>query len=280
MAGAQRTDTTWRQGHVLSNEAAAALGLPLGDPAENAVVVVISHDCDIACDPAVEPEVEVIVGHRIDRLGGDANAKTARRLHLAFEDDGKEVPVELHVTRKAAVPKDAFLRHEARPDLKLSPASLLTLQTWLAARYHRAAFADEFEDRLKAKPARLDKKIAKAMDEAGEHVLAVLFAVDDGEEVKRQGPEDLYQLRIVILYDSQKNEPEAYAAAQKAADTITDAFEGALCQKGVWRDIRLESCDAVSDEGMTVAQSRLYKRWRLDHMSLEDDPQQVMLPAG
>jgi hypothetical protein len=280
MAGAQRTDTTWRQGHVLSNEAAAALGLPLGDPAENAVVVVISHDCDIACDPTVEPLVEVIVGHRIDRLGGDANAKTARRLHLAFDGDGTEVPVELHATRKAALPKDAVLHHEVRPDLRLSPASLQTLQTWLAARYHRAAFADEFEDRLKAKPARLDRKIAKAMDDAGEHVLAVLFEVDEGEEVKRQGPEDLYQLRIVILYDSQKNEPEAYAAAQNAADTITDAFEEALCKEGVWRDIRLESCDAMSDEVMTVAQSRLYKRWRLDHMSLEDDPQQVMLPAG
>jgi hypothetical protein len=280
MAGAQRTDTTWRQGHVLSNEAAAALGLPLGDHAESAVVVVISHDCDIACDPTIEPLVEVIVGHRIDRLGGDANAKTARRLHLAFDGDGTGVPVELQVTRKASVPKDAVLQHEPRPDLMLSPASLQTLQTWLAARYHRAAFADEFETRLKAKPARLDRKIAKAMDEAGEHVLAVFFAVDEGEEVKRQGPEDLYQLRIVILYDSQKNEPEAYVAAQKAADTFANAFEGALCKEGVWRDIRLDSCDAMSDEVMTVAQSRLYKRWRLDHMSLEDEPQQVMLPAG
>jgi hypothetical protein len=280
MAGAQRTDTTWRQGHVLSNEAAATLGLPLGEPAQNAVVVVVSHDCDIACDAHVEPQVELIVGWRIERIGGDAHAKTARRLHLAFETGTDELPVELHVTRKVAVPKPALLQFEPRPDLRLSPASLLTLQTWLAARYHRAAFADEFETRLKAKPARLDRKIAKAMDDAGEHVLAVLFDVDGGEEVKRQGPEDVYQLSIVILYDSQKDESKAYAAAQKAADTIADTFEAALCTGGVWRDIRLNSCDPVSDEAMTIAQSRSYKRWRLDHMSLEDEPQQVMLPAG
>ena len=279
MAGAPRTDTAWRQGHVLSNEAAAALGLTLGDPADNAVVVVISHDCDIACDPTVEPLVELIVGQRIAWIGGDAHAKTARRLHLEYDADGAGAPVELHVTRKATVPKDAFLQHEPRAGMRLSPASLLTLQTWLAARYHRAAFADEFEARLKAKPARLDRKIAKAMDEAGEHVLAVLFDVDEGNEVSRLGPEDPYQLRMVVLYNSQKDEPTAYAAAQKAADSIEGAFEAALCPAGKWHDILLLSCDAVSDDAMTVAESRTYKRWRLDHMSLESEPQQTMLPA-
>jgi hypothetical protein len=279
MAGVLRSDTVWRQGQVLNNEAAAALGLTLGHPAANAVVVVISHDCDIACDMAVEPTVELIVGHRIERIGADANAKTARRLHVAFDADGTDVPIELHVTRKATVPKDAFLLHEPRADLRLSPASLLTLQTWLAARYHRAAFADEFEARLKAKPARLDRKIAKAMDDASAHILAVLFDVDEGNELSRHGPEDLYQLRVVILYDSQNDEPTAYAAAQKAADAIEDAFEATLCRDGKWHDIQLLSCDAMSDAAMTVAQSRSFKRWRLDHMSLEDARPQPMLPA-
>lgn len=280
MAGAPRTDTTWRQGHVLTTESARALGLTLGDSADNSVVVVISHDCDIACDSAVEPQVEVIVGQQVTRIGGDAHAKTARRLHLAFDANGTDLPVELHATRKAKLPKDALLQHKPRDDLRLPPANLLTLQTWLAARYHRAAFADEFEARLKAKPARLDRKIVKAMDVAGEHVLAVLFDVDDGEEANRQVPEDTYRLRIVILYDSQKDEPAAYAEARKAASYIEDAFEAALFQDGEWRDIQLLSCDAVSDEAMTVAQSHRFKRWRLDYMSLEDEPQQAMLPTG
>lgn len=280
MAGAPRTDTVWRQGNVLSNDSAAAGGLTLGEPVEKAVVVVISHDCDIACNSTAEPLVEVIVGQRIERIGGDAHAKTARRLHVSFDADGAEVPVELHVSRKATVQKDVLLRHAPRADLRLSPSNLLTLQMWLAARYHRAAFADEFEARLKAKPARLDRKIATAMDEAGEHVLAVLFDVDEGKEVVRQVADDPYRLRMVILYDSQKNEPDAYAAAQKAAHSIEAAFEAALCRDGKWSDIQLLSCDVVSDEAMTVAESRNYKRWRLDYVSLEDQPQQSMLPTN
>ena len=162
----------------------------------------------------------------------------------------------------------------------LSPEGLVTLQLWLAARYHRAAFADEFENRLKAKPAKLDRKIAKAFDDAAQHVLAVFFNVDDGEEVKRDGPDDVYQLRVTVLYDSALDEPKAYEAAQRAADAIESEFEKALLANGQWHDIQLLSCDAVSDAAMTVAESRMLKRWRLDHMSLEEEPLQPMFQPG
>lgn len=277
MPGALRNITEWRQGAVLPEAAAAQFGLvsPVGP--ERTVVVVISHDCDIACGSDREPVVEVVVGRQIDKLGADTNAKTARRLHLAFRRDGEEIPVELEVTAKTAVPKDRLLAFAPRPGLRLDPETLVTLQHWLAARYHRAAFAEEFERRLKDKPARLDRRLARAMEEAGSHVLAVLFDVDGGEERERQGPEDAYQLRITILYDSGLDEPAAYDAAQSAALAIEAAFEAALRTDGKWRDIRLLSCEPVSDSAMTVAQSRLLKRWRLDYMSLADDPQQAML---
>ena len=276
MAGTPRNTTAWRQGHVLTIETATALDLISARGPENTVAVVVSHDCDIACDDQSEPTVEVIVGFRIERLGGDTHAKTARRLHLAFRCGETEVPVELRVSSKCSRPKGDVLQFEPRTDLVLSPESLVTLQLWLAARYHRAAFADEFENRLKAKPAKLDRKIAKALDDAAQHVLAVFFNVDDGEEVKRDGPDDVYQLRVTVLYDSAQDEPKAYEAAQRAADAIESEFEKAFLANGQWHDIQLLSCDAVSDAAMTVAESRLLKRWRLDHMSLEEEPLQPM----
>jgi hypothetical protein len=276
MAGTRRNTTEWRQGHVLTIEAATALDLISARGPENTFVVVVSHDCDIACDDESEPTIEVIVGFRIDRLGGDTHAKTARRLHLAFRCGEDEVPVELRVSSKCNRPKGDVLQFEPRADLVLSPESLVTLQHWLAARYHRAAFADEFESRLKAKPVRLDRKIAKALNDAAQHVLAVFFDVDDGEEVKRDGPGDVYQLRVTVLYESAKDEPKAYKAAQGAADAIEREFEKAFLAGGQWHDIRLVSCEAVSDSAMTVAESRMLKRWRLDHMSLEEEPLQPM----
>ena len=276
MPEAQRNITQWRQGSVLPNDAAAGCGLMAAREQQGTVVVVISHDCDIACGSDREPVVEVIVGRRIDKLGADTNAKTARRLHLSFKQDEEEIPVELEVSGKSTVPKDRLLAFTPQ-SFKLAPEGLVTLQHWLAARYHRAAFAEEFERRLKDKPAKLDGKLAKAMDEAGAHILAVLFDVDSGEELERKGPEDAYQLRITILYDSNLDEPTAHEAAQKAAESVVTIFEAALLQDGKWRDIRLLSCEPVSDSAMTVAQSRLLKRWRLDHMSLADDPQQIVL---
>ena len=276
MAGTPRNITEWRQGNVLTIEAATALDLISARGPENTVVVVVSHDCDIACDDEREPTVEVIVGFRIERLGGDTHAKTARRLHLAFRCGEAEVPVELHFSSKCSRPKGAVLQFAPLADLMLSPESLVTLQHWLAARYYRAAFADEFENRLKAKPAKLDRKIAKALDNAAQHVLAVFFDVDDGEEVKRDGPDDVYQLRVTVLYDSAKDEPKAYKAAQAAADVIESEFEKAFLAGGQWHDIQLLSCEAVSDSAMTVAESRMLKRWRLDHMSLEVEPLQPM----
>lgn len=277
LADTQRNATEWRQGCVLTHEAAAALGLISARGPENTFAVVVSHDCDIACDDEREPMIEVIVGSRIARLGGDTHAKTARRLHLAFLCGEAEVPVELGVSSKCSRPKGDVLQFAPRADLVLSPEGLVTLQHWLAARYHRAAFADEFENRLKAKPAKLDRKIAKAFDDAAQHVLAVFFDVDDGEQVKRDGPEDPYQLRVTVLYDSARDEPTAYKVAQAAADEIESAFEEALLTDGQWHDIQLLSCEAVSDSAMTVAESRMLKRWRLDHMSLEEEPIQPML---
>ncbi len=280
MADAARNLTAWRQGSVLAAESAARLGLvPQGD--EQALVVVISHDCDIASAEDKEPMVELIVGRRIERLGADTHAKTARRLHLQFNADAGPVAAELLATQKVAAPKAAVLADAPRQGWSLSPGSLVTLQNWLAARYRRAAFPESFEARLKAKPGQLHKKIVKAMDTAGIHVLAVLFDLDEGQELERQQPEDAYQLRIHLLYDSNVDEPTAYAAAQAAADTIESAFEAAFCQPdGTWRNIKLLSCEPVSDSAMTVAASQLLKQWRLDYMSLEDDPQQPMLAAG
>lgn len=278
MQGTPRNITEWRQGHVLVDEAVAKFGLASSAGPDNTVVVVISHDCDITADAAREPLIEVVIGHRINRLGADANAKTVRRLHLPFLLDGTEVPVELEITTKTALKKEAVLAATPRTDMALSAKARVILQRWLAARYYRAAFPEEFEARLKAKPGKLNEKIAKAMGDAGEHVLAVYFDLDSGEEYERNGPDDVYELTITLLYDSDKNEEAAYAAAQKAADAIEAAFEAALYSNGKWRDIKLLSCYVTSDNAMSVAESSTLKQWRLDYMSLKEDPPQVMLP--
>ncbi|MDB5841786.1 MAG: hypothetical protein JWQ23_3738 [Herminiimonas sp.] len=277
MADEQSRKTVWRQGMVLDHQVALALcRIPVED-AEQRVAVVVTHDCDIANSSEREPFVEVIVGGRMPALGADTHAKTARRLHIEFQTGEGPVAVELVATDKMQLPKEEVLATAPRENWLLRPEGVVTLQQWLAARYRRSAFADEFERRLKSKPARLDKKIAKALVAPSEHILAVFFDVDAGEEKQCNGLEDVYQLHITLLYDSTKDDPTAYEAAEKAASAIEDAFEKEFFQGGTWKSIQLLSCTAVSDSVMTVAESRLLKQWWLDYMSLDEGHQQSML---
>jgi hypothetical protein len=216
----QSRESQWRQGMVLDERSINYLLPTLTECLERTIVVVVSHDCDIASSLGNEPEIEIIVGQEITALGADTNAKTARRLHIDFHTPNGPIAVELLAKNKATVSKESLLHFSPKADWKLSPSDLVTLQLWLAARYRRAAFADEFESRLKAKPARLDKKIAKSLEAPSEYVLAVFFDVDDGTETNRSGPDDIYDLRITLLYDSTKDELAAYEATLKAAGQI------------------------------------------------------------
>ena len=84
----------------------------------------------------------------------------------------------------------------------------------------------------------MPRRIEKALDTAGKHVVAVFFDVDGGEDSQRNGPDDLYRLGIYLLYDTGQNESDAEAAARSAADDIEKAFETAFqSQDKVWKNI-------------------------------------------
>lgn len=269
-------ETLWRQGHVLPDEASEALHLTHPGSPERAFVVVISHDCDLAADPDREPLVELVSGRIIDAIKADSHAKSARRLQIEFHGPQGLLAAELSAAHKAVVKKDDLAPFAPRTDIRLDAQGLSILQRWLAARYRRAAFPDEFERRLKE--AKLHRRIEKALNAAGKHVIAVFFDVDGGEDLQRNGPDDFYRLGINLLYDTSQNEPDAEAAARSAADQIEKAFESAFQGKdNAWTNIQLEYCDVIADHAMTYRQSLLFKQWRLEHISLEDDPPQPLL---
>jgi hypothetical protein len=58
--------TLWRQGCILTANTVASLQLAGDADSTRCVVVVVSHDCDLAQSPDREPVIEVIVGRRVD----------------------------------------------------------------------------------------------------------------------------------------------------------------------------------------------------------------------
>lgn len=270
-------DTPWRQGHLLPHEAIKSLGLTHPKYPDDTLVIVASHDCDLAQLPDNEPSIEIVFGHRIHVLdGNNTHAKSSRTLHLRFEGDDPLL-AEFVITNKRSISKYALIAFIPVAEFKLSSAGLSIFQRWLASRYRRSAFLDEFENRLKN--TGLAGRIAKAVKPHGELITAVFFDVDEGEEILRNGPDDIYVLDIVLLYATEPDFNAAALAANKAKEVIEDAFRTKLFdnQSKKWRNIELRYVDTISEEALSYRQFTLMKPWRIEHISLGADPQQPIL---
>lgn len=271
-------DTQWRQGHLLGNDAIEDLGLHPAVAPDQTLVIVASHDCDLAQAPEGEPVVEVVVGRLVTEKDGNCtHAKNARKLHVKF--GGAAVFwAEFEATAKRLIEKRVLNDFAPRAEAHMSPESHAIFQMWLASRYRRSAFPDEFERRLTSTEFKLHEKIAKAVKPHGELIAGVFFDVDEGAEVTRDGPNDTYTLDITILHSA---DPD-FDAAEKAADTAANAIEKAFKDKlfdptKTWQHIELRSCDPVSESVLTYQQFKQLKRWRLEHISLASEPQQPLL---
>ena len=271
-------DTPWRQGHLLDKDAIEALGLHHAVAPDKTLVIIASHDCDLAQAPEGEPAVEVVVGRLVtDKDGNCTHAKNARKLHVEFAG-AAFIGAEFEATAKVSIDKRALNDFVPRPEAHLSPENHAIFQMWLASRYRRSAFPDEFERRLTLKEFKLHEKIAKAVKPHGELIAGVFFDVDEGDEVTRDGPDDTYTLDITILHLADPDFDAAEKAAETAAKAIEQAFRDKLLDPTkTWQHIELRSCEPVSESVLTYQQFKQLKRWRLEHISLAAEPQQPVL---
>jgi hypothetical protein len=271
-------DTPWRQGHLLGKDAIEALGLHYAAAPDQTLVIVATHDCDLAQAPEGEPVVEIVVGRLVKDIDGNCtHAKNARKLHVEFAG-AATFWAEFEATAKVNIGKLALKELVPRADAQLSLENHAIFQMWLASRYRRSAFPDEFERRLAAKEFKLHEKIAKAVKPHGELIAGVFFDVDEGAEVTRDGPDDTYTLDITILHSADSDFDAAEKAAATAAKAIEKAFKDKLFDSTkTWQHIELRSCEPVSEAVLTYQQFKQLKRWRLEHISLAAEPQQPVL---
>jgi hypothetical protein len=275
--------TPWRQGAILTAEASNAFGLVSDLSADRTAVIVVSHDCDLAQLPEHEKAVEVIVGRFVDNADGNfEHCKNVRCLHLTMSAGSDPCTIELEPRNRVPVPKcakDAASLADFAPaaEYSLSPRELRTLRRWLAARYDRPAFSDEFEKRIKE--TGVAERLARAFRDTGRYIPAVYFDVDDGQEITRSGALDPYVLGITLLYLTHEDAQAAERAANATAERIREIFRSRCIAKnesGVdeWRWIELQFVEVISDQALTYAQSIQLVRWNADYVSLRANPEQ------
>jgi hypothetical protein len=270
------SNTKWRQGHMLPAQAALDLNLANRVDASQTLAIVVSHDCDLAQPIDSEPVVEIIVGRKIPTANGNyAFAKNVRTLHLNCTQAATSNIIEIVATDKVSVPKEALQNYEPDPGILLSYEELVILQRWLATRYHRSAFPNEFNNRLR--DTGVEKILKDVSKKFGVHLRAIFFDVDEGKEVERSGTADTYSLNVVLLYDTDNDAAVAEANAEEARKLIIKAFEEKCCKNLIWENIELQSCEVMSDQAITYRQALSFKEWRSENVSLKSKPPQPSL---
>src|ERR1700761_8996737 len=112
---AERNDTPWQQGSVISAPRAKELGILDAENQDDSVVVVISHDCDLTESSNLEPNCEVLVGRKIAEVDGNySKGKNPRRLHLTFSSGQTSISAEFSPDSKIIISKSNLF--ESVPD--------------------------------------------------------------------------------------------------------------------------------------------------------------------
>lgn len=276
-------DTDWRQGDLLTQEAAAKLTTLGGAVGEKHRVVVITHDCDLPNDG--EASVEVIIANVVTATNHQfSHAKNPRKLHLSYMiTGGGPIVVELRHAERRTVPKEEFVEYAAKDgSASLAVDAKRALKQWLAARYGRPAFPNAFESRLRKsvdKKNTVERRIGKILEPEAKHLLGLFF--DLGEQRSAEVPVgEPYALSISVVYDAIEGGIQARQSAEKVAGQLYELFGLAYGKPDTATEIALDACEAVADTSITLADLRRVDQWRLEYISLSDHDHGDFLSAG
>jgi len=264
-------DEPWRQGQILPVELARQCELVSSDDLESVAIVIISHDCDIAAEVEIEPNVEVIIGSFVSSISGNlTNAKNVRTLQIQYQSAAGNRIVELRSAKRTKIAKERLQEFAPHEDFFMDALSKRTLQKWLSARYDRAAFPNDFEARLKS--AKTAEAIAEILKPSNDSIRAIYFDLGKHSDVDHLPSDEPYELEIYLLHVTEPDAREALEVANNVRHKLIGCFKKKHCSAdGRWRGIELVECIVVSDEAMTVRQSLTLRQWRLDHMSLREN---------
>jgi hypothetical protein len=212
--GRQVKDNGWRQGRFLP--AAMVSELAAEHPCEGATeAIVISQDCDVTHpDLEAEPFVEILFLHPLYKINpGFQDGKSSRMLHLeAHEGTGKRF-FQTQPWNKARVRREVLATAPPNPSLSLNPGTLRGMIQWVADRYTRTGFPDEFVRRIEAIDGNL-KKLMKKHGGVFWRILVHLKTYDELEETT----EYVMDCTCVVwpeAWDDEKGQEKAQTAAAK-----------------------------------------------------------------
>ena len=172
----------WKQGAIVASSDEVRTIFRLTDNNCDAYVLV-SHSCDVlAYKYKTEPLVELI-GGAYSPKGNNSLSHRRHPRQLQLPVTGGEKPyLTLNINHRYFVNR-RFLVDVLASDILLSDESLRELQMWMAARYRRTAFPDEFVGRITGALAEIRNELEINGDKG---VRSLYVHLDSYEELQKE----------------------------------------------------------------------------------------------
>lgn len=239
-------------------------------PSSDTWLVVLTQDCDLVRKIEVEPYVEILAMQKLPNKPSDQimRGQSARKLHLTLVIDNQIHWFECCIHDRFRIKKDSLCGLGCDTKLFFKENELRLLRQWLARRYTRAAFPDNFEKYLastkdpvkklfKSQQAKLigtvyiaiDNEDAASNEDYFIHVILTALAEDFEDAEKRDSIDDFEQRFIEVF----SNRPHIRFALKNPDDSESV-------------DVRV-----LPEEDVTLSILRKYKRFDADYRSVDDD---------
>lgn len=242
----------WRQG-VIVQASLILEGLPDGSPAtDNDHAMVVSQSCDLVHhDLGNEPSAVILVLKSVSSGKPEVmHGRNPRLLHFQATD-GRWF--EAWAWNQIAIPRDHLAKKAAAVEIELFPKVLRCVLDWLAKRFTRIAFPENFNDALKPK----SNAIGKLLKKNHEIFTEILLHISPFDELDAGQHYELacYLLMAAGFY----NEPKQLAEARAVAANLEKLFEDC--------GLDVMECSPVSEATLTVAELNELVHWDYDHLT-------------
>ena len=247
--GQQVKDNGWRQGSFLPSDMARGLAEEHGCK-DATQAVVISQDCDVThSDLHVEPFVEILFLHPLDVINpGLQDGKSSRILHLEAIHGTEKHCFQAQPWNQARIRREMLASAQPEAALSIQPGTLRGLIQWVADRYTRTGFPDEFVKRIEV----IDEALKKLMKKEGQAFWRMLIALDPAEEI---GADKDYSVDCVCAVW-----PEFWDDAGKQEKSIK---AGATLKKLIesCAGIKLDSFEVATTDEIPLSHLHQYRPW-------------------
>lgn len=256
----------WRQGSVLPasllNKLQRHGKLPKEFDTSSDVLVVVSQDCDV-CNSRFdsEPWAELIVAKAVPEIRKQYRyGKHPRFIEFEAKQEDETLYFASSAHNRLRIDRRELALHSPRADLHLSPRTVRDMKHWIARRYIRDAFPDEFERRISKQKRRFEDKIFKKAGKGG--LFTAIFVLTSEDELSEA---ENYEVILWLTmttddYESQENREAVEKLAGQIANTMQEC-EG----------IEVTDYEVKSEADMSLDDRRSFKRWDYDALSFAED---------